>query len=165
MQLLHDVTDHHDNLSALRETGRDIGDDSQGIHVEEAGTGGREQRRIERVEILRAQAFARALIRFLVRTSCLLDPRLSQWSGPGSNRRPPGCKPGALPAELPPLYYPLPAFTPAMLAIGYWLLVLVLVLVLVPVLVPVLATNNQYSLQGKITGSVDSCSCQTTSTA
>jgi hypothetical protein len=25
-----------------------------------------------------------------------------QWSGPGSNRRPPGCKPGALPAELPP---------------------------------------------------------------
>src|SRR4030095_5340938 len=28
---------------------------------------------------------------------------LGRWSGPGSNRRPPGCKPGALPAELPPL--------------------------------------------------------------
>src|SRR3990172_3568125 len=25
-----------------------------------------------------------------------------EWSGPDSNRRPPGCKPGALPTELPP---------------------------------------------------------------
>src|SRR3954470_11663644 len=25
-----------------------------------------------------------------------------EWSGRGSNARPPGCKPGALPAELPP---------------------------------------------------------------
>src|SRR4051812_17941707 len=29
-----------------------------------------------------------------------------EWSGPGSNRRPPGCKPGALPAELPPRLRP-----------------------------------------------------------
>ena len=27
---------------------------------------------------------------------------VTEWSGPGSNRRPPACKAGALPAELPP---------------------------------------------------------------
>src|SRR5690348_4603419 len=27
--------------------------------------------------------------------------RAGEWSGPGSNRRPPACKAGALPAELP----------------------------------------------------------------